>query len=314
VPGLAYMHWIGVLGAGFGKFSGHALPPSVWHQDLLQRLVLYPRQAIGNEWLPYIPLLWYAAWRGQLAWRRRAVPPAARATDWLLAFGLLYLVVSSILSVQPLSILTNRPREFAPLKAMLAYWLWVRSRWAGGAALAAMLLTNALTYPFNTVSIYSRESILGPRLLQHAAAIHQPYGHPLDEAIGLLDEHAADGDLIYAPPFHYRETMAAANGDRFFYCCHLDLRDERARAIAGRLPGTHLTANPLEADWQLQIGQQGQLEDELMFHYELFAHGERSLQFTQGPEPSRHLFQSPPDQNSFLLLKKRPGAAVGALP
>ncbi|MBF2735323.1 MAG: hypothetical protein ISN26_04460 [Betaproteobacteria bacterium AqS2] len=137
------MHWIGVLGAGFGKFSGHALPPSVWHDDLLQRLLYYPLQAVRNDWLPYIPLLWYAAWRIQLRQKRQAVPPAARAADRLLVFGALYLVASSILSVQPLSLQPNPPIEidsryffcvipfFAPLKAMLAYWLWVRSRWAG---------------------------------------------------------------------------------------------------------------------------------------------------------------------------------------
>ncbi|MBF2735324.1 MAG: hypothetical protein ISN26_04465 [Betaproteobacteria bacterium AqS2] len=130
--------------------------------------------------------------------------------------------------------------------------------------------------------------------------------------IRLLDDQAADGDLVYVPHFPSREAMAAANGDRFFYCCHLDVRDERARGIIARLPGTHLATSPLEADWQMHIGLPGQQGNELMFHYEVFAHGERDMGFGQKAEPSRHLFQAPPNRNSLVLLKKKPGA--GALP
>lgn len=323
MPGAAYMHWIGVLGAGFGQFSGDDLQPSAWHDDFLQRLLLYPIQAFRNDWLPYVPLLWYAAWRGLLWWRRRPAPPGARAADRLLGLGALYLAAACVVSVQPVSVIRHAIDSryffcvipfFAPLKALLADWLWTRSRWAGGAALAALLLTNASSYPFNTVNFFSLESTFGPRLLQHAAALHRPYGHPLDEAIRLLDEHAADGDLVYAPLFHYREAMTAANGDRLIYCCHLDARDARARAILARLPGTRLAAKPLEADWQLRVGYPGQQDDELMFHFEIFAHGEDDMRFTQKPEPDRHMFHSPPNPHSFLLLKKRRGAGAGALP
>ena len=78
-PGAAYMAWIGVLGASFGEFSGLVVDPSSWHEDFLQRLLFYPSHAFRYDWLPYIPLLWYAAWRGFLFWRRTPPPCRARA-------------------------------------------------------------------------------------------------------------------------------------------------------------------------------------------------------------------------------------------
>ena len=293
-PGAAYMGWTGVLDGGFGEFSSQAVKPTLWHEDLSDRLLFYPIHAFQYDWLPYIPLLWYAAWRGFLLWRRRPVPPGARAADRLLGLGALYLAASCLFSVQPLSALDNKPVDsryffcviplLAPLKALLADWLWTRSRWAGGAALAAMLLTNITSYPFNVVNQISRESTFGPRLLQHAVALHQPHGHPLDEAIRILDEHAKDGDLVYVPDFFDREIMAAANGDRFFYCCHLDPADERAAAILARLPDTHLGASPRQADWHLYRDYLGQQADGLMFHFAPFAHGEREMRYSQRPE------------------------------
>ena len=323
-PGAAYMGWIGVLGPGFGEFSGLNLKPSAWHADFLQRLFFYPSHAFRYDWLPYIPLLWYAAWRGLLLWRRRPAPPGARAADRLLGLGALYLAASCLFSVQPLSVLDTKLIDsryffcviplFAPLKALLANWLWTRSRWAGGAALAAMLLTNATSYPFNVVNQINLESTFGPRLLQHAVALHQPYGHPLDDAIRLLDEHAKDDDLVYAPEFFDRETMTAANGDRFFYCCHLDPNDERAAAILAKLPDSQLGIRPQEADWHLRRDRPGQQGDELMFHFEPFAHGAKEMREPQRPEPDRHMFHSPANRISFVLLKKRPGAGAGELP
>ena len=324
VPGAAYLGWLGVLGSGFSEFSGTAADPTAWHEDFRDRLFFYPSHAFRYDWLPYIPLLWYAVWRYWIIWRQSHAPPGARAADRLLVLGALYLAASCLFSVQPLSVMDNKLIDsryffcvipmFALLKALLADWLWTRSRWAGGAALAAMLLTNATSYPFNVVNKLSRESTFGPRLLQHAVALHQPYGHPLDDAIRLLDEHAEDGDLVYAPDFFYREAMAAANGDRFIYCCHLDPADERAAAILAKLPESQLGIRPQEADWHLYRAYPGQLKDELMFHFEPFAHGEREMRYTQSPEPDRHVFHSPANQFSFVLLKKRRGTDAGELP
>ena len=325
-PGAAYLGWIGTLDGGYSEFSSQIIKPSAWHEDFLQRLLFYPSHAFQNDWLPYIPLLWYAAWRGLLLWRRRPVPPGACAADRLLGLGALYLAASCLFSVQPLSVLDNELVDsryffcvipmFAPLKALLADWLWTRSRWMGGVAVAAMLATNATSYPFNVVNQVSGQSTFGPRLLQHAVALHQPYGHPLDEAIRILDEHAEDGDLVYAPDFFYRETLAAANGDRFFYCCHLDPADERAAAILALLPDTHLGASPRKADWHLFRAYPEQQSDELMFHFATFAHGNRELQFTQLPEPDRYTFHSPvnPYLLSFVLMRKRRGTDPGELP
>ena len=201
---------------------------------------------------------------------------------------------------------------FALLKAYFVEWIWSQQRWTGGLVLAVMLLTNATSYPINTVNYFVKTSTFGARLPQYLGSLHRDYNHPLDVAARILEEQGKQDDLVYVDNFFDRETMIAANGDRFIYCCHFDSSDEDALALSKRLPaGAALTTDPFEADWQLLEVVPGQLPDNVLFHYAIVATGEHLLRFTQRPAPHAHTFRPIPHEYSFVLLQRRGDARPG---
>ena len=322
--GGAYLSWMGLFAAGsHSAIAGLEFEQGKPALDLLLRLRDYPLAAIANDWLPYPLLVWYCIRHG----RTRLVPAQAdeRAVAKLLALGLLYLCFISVFAVQLRSVVEGPVDHryfftiipfFSLLKAAFVNWLW--DRYGSGFAIPAfalMLLSNITSYPINTVNYYTGESTFGWRLPQHLGALHRPYNHPLDGAAGLLDERAAQDDLVYVERFFNREKLIAANGGRFIYCCHFDLADEDARTLSARLPAAAaLTTHPFEADWQLLEVVPGQLPDELLFHYAIVATGEHMLRFTQRPAPHTHSFRPIPYQRSFVLLQRRGDARLGVPP
>ena len=324
VLGGAYLSWMGLFAAGsHSAIAGLEFQESKPVLDLLLRLRDYPLAAMTNDWLPYPLLAWYCIRHG----RTRLVPEQKeeRAVAKLLVLGLLYLFFISVFAVQLRSVVAG-PLDhryfftiipfFALLKAAFVNWLWERYG-RGGAlpVLALLLLSNITAYPINTVNYYTGASTFGWRLPQHLSVLHRPYNHPLDVAAGLLEERGEQDDLVYVNRFFNREKLIAANGNRFIYCCHFELADERAVALSERLPAAAaLTTDPFEADWQLLEVVPGQLPDNVMFHYSIAATGEHLLRYTQRPAPHTHSFRPIPYERSFVLLQRRADARLGVPP
>ena len=326
ILGAIYLQWMGILGAsGFRSFSGLQWAESNWFHDFYLRLLKYHRASIQNDWLPYPLLIWYGGYHLLRRWRKLPALPAQREVALLLCFGFIYLLTASLFSIQPVSVVVSPIDHryffcvipfFALLKASFVEWIWRQQRWNGGIVLAVMLLTNVTSYPINTVNYFVKTTTFGPRLLEYLGSLHRDYNHPLDVVARILDEQGEQDDLVFVGPFFDRETLIAANGDRFIYCCHLQSPTPRVRDLVRRLPrSSQLGTDPFAADWHMYELNPRQLPDDVLFHYEVVAVGEHLLRFTQRPAVHTHTFRPIPYKNlTFILLRKRAAEAPGALP
>ena len=325
VLGAFYLQWLGILGtSGLNSFSGFQLPESNWFQDFSLRLLKYHRASIENDWLPYLLLIWYGRYHLLRHWGKLPALPAQREVALLLCLGLIYLIAACVFSAQPMSVVASPIDHryffcvipfFALLKASFVEWIWRQKRWAGGIAVAVMLLTNVTSYPINTVNYYTKESTFGWRLPQYLGALHRDYNHPLDIVARILDEHGEQDDLVFVGTFYYRETLIAANGGRFIYCCHLQDRVPQVEDLVRRLPDTgHLDTDPFEADWYMYERPPDWLSDDVLFNYEIVATGKHLMRYTQRPAVHTHTFRPIPNPYSFVLLHRRGDARLGVPP
>ena len=246
---------------------------------------------------------------------RRDDLPAAAVGRIVLA-GALFALFAAALSPQPVWVLGVADLRYymgalpllLPMKGLFVEWLWQRSRIAGGAALAVLLLSSAGAWPFNMPMIHTGERTLGLHLPRFVAEIHRPYRDSLRVVTEYLLEHAEQDDLVYVPRFSDREALTFTTGHRVLYCCVLDEDTPLPAAATARL-AAHLAARGTVPDWIVLFGRpEPEYLARIAGHFALAAQTDVYHYPTQRPEINLHAFTPLPARGLGVHILQRRAA------
>ena len=239
------------------------------------------------------------------------LPLAAAAKVVLM--GALFALFSAAVSVQP--VWTNPMLDLRyyvgalplllAMKGLFAEWVWRKSRLAGGAVLAVLLLSSAGAWPLNLRNVHTGERTLGLHLVQFVREIHRPYRDATRAVSEFLLQHAAQDDLVYVPGFADREALTFTTGDRLLFCCVLDENSPLPPAavealgprlsIAGNVPHWIVIFGPLRNEYWERVKP----------HYRIASQLDVYPYPTQRPELNHHGFEPLPMERGVHILRRR---------
>ena len=334
---------IGGERSGFMAFAGQA--PTPYRGDssafvlFLQKIWIYIRELFTADWISWPVFLWfvgmimlaYQVQRKQVARvsrqaRRQRTGTGAGITEKILGgefplaaagkiilMGALFALFSAMLSVQPIWLSPFADLRYyvgalpllLAMKGLFAEWVWRKSRIAGAAAIAILLLTSVGAYPFNLTMVFTGERTLGCHLFQFVREIHRPYRDSIRMVSDYLLTHARQDDLVYVPGFADGGTLIFYVGDRVLYCCTLDentpLPREKVAELEAPLYIGHNTP-----DWIIGFGGLRQVTvEQFAASYEVVAKLKVHFYPTQRPELNFHAF-SPldPGASGVYILRR----------
>lgn len=310
----------------------------------LQRIWIYIRELFTADWISWPVFLWFVG-MALLMWqsRRKQVSKASRqarrrqrfqqtddgaglkkkilgddlplaSAGKIILMGALFALFSAMLSVQPIWLSPFADLRYyvgalpllLAMKGLFAEWVWRKSKIAGAAAIAMLLLTSIGAYPFNLALVFTGERTLGFHFFQFVREIHRPYRDSVRMVSDYLLTHANQDDLVYVPGLADGGTLIFYVGDRVLYCCTLDentpLPREKVAALEAPLYIEHNTP-----DWIIGFGglRQGTVE-QFAASYEVVAKLKVHFYPTQRPELNFHAF-SPldPGASGVYILRRR---------
>ena len=257
--------------------------------------------------------------RGAADVRMAPSPPDAPlpvlAVAKIVLVGALFVFYSALLSVQPVSVeYVADLRYFVgalPLllvmKGLFVEWVWSHSRVAGGAALAALLLSSVGAAPFNVKMVFTGERTLGLHLPWFVGEVHRPYRASIRAVSDFLHEHAARDDLVYVASFPYREAMTFAAGDHVRFCCVLDENTPLPRERIETL-GPWIRTRGVLPDWIVIFGPLHKAYwEKVRKRYRIVAQLDVHPYPTQRPEINVHAFSPLRKRDGISILRRRTG-------
>ena len=310
----------------------------------LQKIWIYIRELFTADWISWPVFLWFVG-MALLMWqsRRKQVSKASRqarrrqrfqqtddgaglkkkileddlplaSAGKIVLMGALFALFSAMLSVQPIWLSPFADLRYyvgalpllLAMKGLFAEWVWRKSKIAGVAVIAILLLTSIGAYPFNLSMVFTGERTLGFHFFQFVREIHRPYRDSIRMVSDYLLTHARQDDLVYVPGFADGGTLIFYVGDRVLYCCTLDentpLPREKVAELEAPLYIEHDTP-----DWIIGFGglRQGTVE-QFAASYEVVARLKVHFYPTQRPELNFHAF-SPLDSGAsgVYILRRR---------
>ena len=330
VLGAAYLAWVGVIGgerSGFlaytgvvGRLEGHrgTLPP------VLLRIGVYTRDLFTSDWISWPVCVWFAAMLSSMLVRRLCARPGSGPTTAgddlpvaaaarIVLMGALFALFAAALSVQRLLSTPFTDLRYymgaipllLAMKGLFIEWAWRRSRIAGSAMLAVLLLSSAGAWPFNMTNLLTGKRTLGLHTLQFVREIHRPYRDSIRVVSDYLLEHAEQDDLVYVPGFANREALTFTTGHRVLFCCVLDGDTPLPPATIEDL-GVHLSVESAVPDWIVLFAKPdaGYLET-LRKRYHVAAQLDVYHYPTQRPEINIHAFTPLPARQSGVHVLRR---------
>ena len=253
----------------------------------------------------------------------RQEPPGGElplvAAGGIVLMGALFALFAAALSVQPIWTLKEPYTDLRyymgalplllAMKGLFAEWAWRRSRIVAAAAAAVLLVSSAGAWPFNILSLHTREPALGLHLLQFVREIHRPYRDSIRVASDYLLEHAAQDDLVYVPGFADREALTFTTGHRVLFCCVLGEDSPLPPATVESLDARLFIAGGTP-DWIVLFGKLSEeYWDKVRPQYDVAARPDVFFYPTQRPEINMHAFMPLPLRNQLgvHILQRKPG-------
>ena len=328
--GSGYLLWLGVFDGERGGWLDYmGMPVHAYGDDLpaqLLRVQIYVIDLFTADWISWPVLLWFVGML-ILAWTRRGPSPDSASSARLcgvtsgdlpvveaakiVLMGALFALFSALLSVQP--VWTNPTTDLRycvgalplllAMKGLFVEWTWRKSKIAGIATTAALLVTSIGAAPFNMTMVDTGERTLGSHLFQFVREIHRPYRDAIRVVSQYLLQHAEPNDLAYVPKFAYREPLIFYAGHHVRFCCLLDQISPLPRRKVELLEAP-LYLGEQDPDWIILFGHiSREYWKEVGASYEVAEKPAVHHRLTQRPELNYHAFTPLPPVPGVYVLK-----------